>query len=128
MLNVVDVMSRLRTFGYDAVDEDLLLADYTCRKVEQSICNYCNLTLDELPDALVFDATDAVCAEILKHKLVRGELPNYEKVFKTVYSITEGDTKIDYGGGSVSAELLTNLLDAMALTPMQLNKFRRMVW
>lgn len=128
MLNVVDVMSRLRTFGYDAIDEDLLLADYTCRKVEQQICNYCNLTLDEIPEALLFDATDAVCAEILKMKLVRGELPNLDKVLKSVSTIKEGDTQISYGGADTYAELLTGMLDGMRLTPLQLNKFRRFVW
>lgn len=128
MLNVVDIMSRLRTFGYDAIDEDILLADYLARKCEQQICNYCNISLDDIPDSLVFDATDAVCAEFLKMKLIRGEIPHLDRVFQGISSIKEGDTQINYGGASTYATMLSELLDGMALTPMILNKYRRFVW
>lgn len=126
MLNTVDVVSRLRMFGYDVIDDDVTLIDYSCQSMEQRICNYCNVK--EPPDELLFIATDAVCAEILRLKLIKGELPNIDDVLKAITSIKEGDVQISYTGNDTAYKQLTLILDAMDLKPSILNKFRKMVW
>lgn len=126
MLNVVDVCTRLRTFGYDVIDEDVILVDYLCRKVEQDINIYCNT--EEPPEELRFRATDAVCGEFLDQKLIKGELPNIDKVLRGVTSIKEGDVQVNYGGNQTYEQILSQKLDALQLRTSDLNRFRRFVW
>lgn len=126
MLNVVDVCTRLRTFGYDVIDEDVILVDYLCRKVEQDINIYCNT--EEPPEELRFRATDAVCGEFLGQKLIKGELPNIDKVLRGVTSIKEGDVQVNYGGNQTYEQILSQKLDALQLRTSDLNRFRRFVW
>lgn len=126
MLNVVDVCTRLRTFGYDVIDEDVILVDYLCRKVEQDINTYCNT--EEPPEELRFRATDAVCGEFLGQKLIKGELPNIDKVLRGVTSIKEGDVQVNYGGNQTYEQILSQKLDALQLRTSDLNRFRRFVW
>lgn len=126
MLNVVDVISRLKMFGYDVIDGDVLLIEYSCVRMEQHIRNYCNVK--EPPDELLFVATDAVCADILRLKLLKGELPDVEKIVNSISSIREGDVQVTYGDATEPSKQLNALLDGMALSTSELNRFRRMVW
>lgn len=126
MLNVVDVCTRLRTFGYDVIDGDVITIDYLCRKVEQDINTYCNIC--EPPEELRFRATDAVCGEFLQEKLIKGELPSVEKTLRAVSSIKEGDVQVNFGGNSTFEAQLSAVLDSLALRTSDLNRFRRFPW
>lgn len=126
MLNVVDVCTRLRTFGYDVIDDDVITVDYLCRKVEQDINTYCNI--EEPPEELRFRATDAVCGEFLQQKLIKGDLPSIEKVLRSVSSIKEGDTQVTFGGNQTYEQLLAAKLAALELRTSDLNRFRRFPW
>lgn len=126
MINRVDVISRLKMFGYDVIDDDVTLIDYECYAMEQYINNYCHTT--EPPAELLFVATDAVCANILRLKLFKGELPNIDAMVKSISSIKEGDVQVTYTGASEASKQLETLLNSMNLKSSDLNKFRRMVW
>lgn len=125
LITVENVVTRLRTLGYDAIDDDLALVEYTIRKVGTDIMNYCNV--DKVPPLLRFRYIDAVCGEILQLKLSQNALPNLAPVVNGVTSIKQGDTQVSFGE-STQSEQLSKQLEALALTKGELNRFRRLVW
>lgn len=101
------------------------MVEYTIRKVEQSILNYCNLK--RVPAPLKFQYIDAVCGDILQLKLSQNALPNLTAVTNGVASIKQGDTQVTFGT-STQTEQIDKLLASLALKTCELNRFRRMAW
>ncbi len=124
MLTVV--IERLRGFGYDAIDTDMLLLDYLCQKVRQDILNYCNIP--ELPKELHYRYIDAVVSEFLSMKLLNGGLPNIQEIAQAINSIKEGDTQINYGNSAEYEKAMFSALNNLQLKESELNKFRCLSW
>lgn len=120
------VISRLKQLGYEALDADLALIEYTSHKVTQEIFNYCNIR--SLPRQLIYEATDAVCGEILRAKLSTNSIPNLSDVISGVSAIKQGDSQITFSDKSTQVEQLITLLASLELDKTQLDRFRRMAW
>lgn len=120
----VDVVKRLKGFGYTVVETDNMFIDYLISKVEQEIKNLTNL--GEIPLGLKYAWIDAVCAEFLNAQYVSGKLDNIEAM--VVSSVKEGDTTVSYAtSGSPQKQFLT-MLDGMRLKPSEIVRYRVMVW
>lgn len=120
------VIERLRGFGYDAIDDDMLMLDQLCQKVRQDILNYCNIP--EIPIELHYRYIDAVAGEFLGIKLLNGELPNIKEVAQSISSIKEGDTQINYGDNAQYEKIMFDSLNNLKLKESELNKFRCLSW
>lgn len=95
-ITVVDVVNRLRMFGY-TVENDTTKLEFETELIINYVLNQCNISSVEfIPDVLKPRIVDRICAEYLYKQKNSGKLENfnYDSVIKT---IKEGDTQIQFG-------------------------------
>ena len=96
MVEVSNVVVRLKQLGYVANESDYEQIEFELAKVINYVKNYCNIT--SIPDILDYRIIDRVCSDFLYYKKNSGSLNgfNYDTVIK---SIKEGDTTLTYAVG-----------------------------
>ena len=112
---LIDVISRLESFGYTVTDGDSWMIGFAVQKVESSIKNKCNITL--IPDGLHYTAVDKVCGEFLFTKKQSGQLVGFD-MSTAVKQVQAGDTNITFaiGQGSMTPEQRLDSLIAYLTT------------
>lgn len=96
---LIDVISRLESFGYTVTDGDSWMIGFAVQKVESSIKNECNVTL--IPDGLYKVAVDMVCGEFLFTKKSTGKLEGFN-LDSALKSVQAGDTNVTFAVGQGS--------------------------
>lgn len=96
MVDIEQVIARLKHLGYVPTEEDKDQINYELQKTLNYVMNYCNITT--IPEILDARIADRVCADFLFYKKNSGALNgfNYDAVIK---QIKEGDTSITYAVG-----------------------------
>lgn len=117
-----EIISRLKTLGYEYTEADADLITFLMAKVKERICNACNL--DEVPEGLSKKAVDMVCSEFMLGKMATGQLEDVSGVLK---SIAEGDTTVTFADGFSPAEQLKTYLMTLA-DEKGLARYRKMTW
>lgn len=112
---LIDVISRLESFGYTVTDGDSWMIGFAVQKVESSIKNKCNITL--IPDGLHYTVVDKVCGEFLFTKKQSGQLVGFD-MSAAVKQVQAGDTNITFaiGQGSMTPEQRLDSLIAYLTT------------
>jgi hypothetical protein len=100
---LIDVISRLESFGYTVTDADSWMIGFAVQKVESSIKNECNVTL--IPDGIYYTAVDMACGETLFTKKQSGKLEGFN-LDAALKSVQAGDTTVTFavGSGSMTPE------------------------
>ena len=97
MVELSDVVNRLKQLGYAPTDMDNAQVQFELDLILDYVVNYCNFTSrEEIPNILNKRIVDRVCSEYLMKKKNSGQLEgfDYETAIKT---IKEGDTQIQFG-------------------------------
>lgn len=93
------VLNRLSNIGYEFKEEDIWSLSFSMQKIKNHINNSCNTT--SIPDGLFQVAVDMICGEFLFAKKQTGQLEIAElDLTGAIASISEGDTKVSFGGTS----------------------------
>lgn len=116
-----EIISRLKTLGYEYTEADAELITFLMAKVKERICNSCNIS--EIPEGLNCKAVDMVCSEFMLGKMATGQLD----VSGVVRAIHEGDTTVTFSEGFSQAEQLKSYLMTLA-DEKGLVRYRRMTW
>lgn len=123
IIEINDVKTRLKTFGYEATEDDEGAIEYLVNKVGEDILHWTNL--GEVPEGLKYEWIDAVCGEFLQLYLGMGKLENVPQVVK---SIREGDTTVTLAENmSAEAQLLT-CIKSLQLSKSAMVRYRVMRW
>lgn len=118
-----DVTTRLKTFGYDATEEDAVLIVYLISSVEKEILNFTNL--DEVPEGLKYEWIDAVCGEFLKLAFSAKKLDGLDQIVK---SIKEGDTTVTLAEGMSAESQFLGCVKALRLNKGAMVRHRVLTW
>lgn len=112
---LIDVISRLESFGYTVTDADSWMIGFAVQKIESSIKNECNVTL--IPDDLNQTAVDMVCGEFLFTLKNTGKLEGFN-LDAALKSVQAGDTTVTFaiGQGSMTPEQRLNALLSYLMT------------
>jgi len=123
------ICERLSSFGYDALEDDTWTLTFVLEKVEQRICNICNVS--QVPHELLWVATDLVVSEFLLAKKATGGEDCFD-LSPAVKQVQEGDTSVTYafGDGSLTPEarLDAALREMARVSEDELTAWRRMKW
>lgn len=96
MVQVQQVITRLRQLGYEAVSEDMEMVQFELDLILDYVVNYCNFTdRNQIPEILDKRIIDRVCSEYLLKKKNSGQLEGFD-YDQAIKSIKEGDTQIQY--------------------------------
>lgn len=125
MINIDDIMLRLKSLGYTASDEDIDTIDYCIKESEEYICCFCNI--DHIPLELYNTAVDMSCGSFLKVKNSMGELEGYN-LNGALASITEGDISLSYTNGISRDVLFDELIKRLSNKDSLLTSHRRLKW
>ncbi len=102
------VLLRLESLGYTLVATDSWPIAFAIQKSENHYKNFCHIS--EIPEGLLHNLCERVCAEFLKAKYATGTL-DMDSMEKALKSVTMGDTSITFNGDT---ELdFTTLLESM---------------
>ena len=106
------VLNRLKTFGYEATDDDLWMIAFNIQKVNTHIMNSCN-TLT-VPDGLFYIAVDRICGEFFHTMKNSGKLElDALDLDAAVTQITEGDTSITFDSGTSDEQRFDTLVNVL---------------
>lgn len=122
-INISDVTTRLKTFGYDAIENDIALIEYLIASVEQEILNFTNL--EEVPEGLKYEWIDAVCGEFLKLAFGSKKLEGLDQIVK---SIKEGDTTVTLAEGMSTESQFLSCIKALRLNKGAMVRHRVLTW
>lgn len=125
------VIARLACFGYVVTDQDMDGLGITIKKVEQTICNFCNLV--EVPKGLFYVEVDMAAGEFLREKKTFDpDSLSYMGLGEDVKQIQEGDTNVVFavGSGEQTAEQrLDTLIEQLTAGNMdELKRYRKARW
>lgn len=97
------VKLKLKNFGYEVNDDDLILLENLKSCCDEYIKNFCNIT--EIPQGLFYARSDMICGEFLLSQKACGKL-NIENLCldSMVKSIQEGDVTVVYSDESIDNE------------------------
>jgi hypothetical protein len=120
----MEAKERLLQLGIEVSEDDEAAVAFAEGKVYEHIGNVCNVS--EVPAELEYTATDMVCCEFIKERLISGLMDDVE-ARGALKAITEGDVKVEYDSdsGKSTQELLTELLEK---GEADLYRFRKMCW
>lgn len=104
------VKERLASLGYTCTDEDTFALQFCIDKVNQHIKHFCNIC--EIPACLETVQVDMVCGEFLLAKKTMGQLTSVQ-IEPIVKRLTEGDTTVEYHGGTDREAVFNAYLDKM---------------
>src|SRR5574344_941146 len=116
-----DVVDRLSTLGYTAVQADDLLITFLMNKIEDHIRNQCNTSA--IPEGLQYKAIDMVSYEVLITKIGTGELD----VDAAIAAIKEGDTQVDFNASGDLKAQYAQYINSL-VTPGDFAKYRLFTW
>ena len=104
------IIKRLSTLGYMTTDSDEWLINFAMEKVILKIQNQCNVS--SIPDALIADAIDMVCGEILFVLKQSGKLNESFNLEAAIKQVQAGDTNVTFaiGDGTETPEQRLNSL------------------
>lgn len=122
-----DVHIRLSGFGIEATEDDDVILELLIGKINESVLNFTNLKV--VPEGLHYKIVDAVCGEFLQTKYSLGQLTL--EVVAPVTSIKEGDTTVSYATTATSVspqKVFTDVLKNMALSSVEMSRYRVFVW
>lgn len=129
-MNVEDVITRLKAYGYESTDEmvdsgtiTLLISD-----VEQYIKHYCNIC--QVPACLDHVILDMVCGKFLQFKKSTGQLTGIQ-LDGVLKSVRDGDTTVEYNVSYMAdpdSTFLTFVDKLINGHTNELIRHRRMVW
>lgn len=124
---VEEVLKRLDSFGYTVKDTDDWLLGFAIQKARSSIENECNTS--GIPDGLGKIAVDMACGEFLLTKKQTGQLELGDlDLTGVVSSIKEGDTQINFGGGSDEEKVQSLINYLLTYGKGELVCYRRIRW
>ena len=122
---------RLEGLGYAVSDEDSILLDACCRRVEDNIRNLCNIPRNDfIPQELSSIVADRVCGEFLFAKRCSGQLRlGDQDASAAVKQIVEGDVSVSFFESSSDGERLDELINRLLnCGEKELVRFRRIRW
>ena len=106
------VILRLESLGYAVAETDIWPLGYAIKSGENHFINFCHFS--KIPDGLLNNLCDVVCAEFLKSKYALGDLDD-ETIQGTVQSISMGDTTVNFGSDDFDfVSLLDELIQSKA--------------
>ncbi len=130
MIDVQDVITQLKAYGYNSTDDDTLSIRLAIEKAEEYIKNFCHLK--EIPVELYNIAVEIAAGNILKTKLSIGENVNdlIDMEACNIASITEGDVSVSYNSGSDNNNVswYTAFIDSLISRDNDLMHFRKLRW
>lgn len=129
MLNLVK--ARIQSFGYTWNDTDDMILSFAVQKVENLICNDCNVS--SVPDGLLFVAVDMAAGEFLwEKKTFSPESLTGIDLDTAVKQVQMGDmnTVFAVGEGSLTPEQRLEQFIAYLLENgrEQLSAYRKLRW
>lgn len=119
------IKERLSQLGYKVSEEEETSLTFLIRKTDNYIMGYCNI--NEMPDEIIEQEVDYICAEFLKDKAMNGQLPESFELVK-VSSITEGDTSVSYEKGSNSISVTDFFFESESKLKLAMQPFKCMRW
>lgn len=128
---IEEIILRLKSFGYEATDEDQPTLTFVWEKVKRRIRNACNI--QDIPDGLFFVAVDMAVGYFLQEKkAVSGDSLAGFDLSAAVKSIKEGDTDVSFAvgeGSSTPEQRFNSLIDYLIhYGEKDFVTYRQMVW
>ncbi len=128
MIKSEDIITRLKTLGYEVNEEDSNAIEIAAGSTEQYIKNYCNIS--EIPDELYYAAVDMAAGTMLKTKFSTGTdtCGGIDFDADGIKSITEGDISVTYSDSGGSLSRYEKLIDSLLSRKSELIKYRKLRW
>lgn len=125
------VTERLKSFGYELVDGDKAILNFSIQKVENTIKNDCNVS--SIPDGLMNIAIDMVVGEFLmaKKTFSPDDIPGLDLGY-AVKQVQAGDTNTTFAigeGTQTQEQRLDNFINyLLTYGRYQFSCYRRLRW
>ena len=125
-MNLETVKMRLKSLGYEVVQEDHIALDFAMKQVEQKIKHFCNISV--IPSCLEPVFVDMSAGTFLQAKKSLGQLTSVH-IEPIVKKIQDGDTTVEMSA-TLDAEVVFNqFIDSLVNGHNEsLLAHRKLVW
>ena len=123
------VKIRLRQFGLEPSEDDEAGIQYAINKATETILNLTNL--DELPDGLIYTATERAVGEFLYVKKTFGAVDFFTDfdLDEAVTQLREGDVTVNFDSGASDSARLDAFISAlMTYEGTGFSRYRKLIW
>lgn len=125
-MDIDQIKTRLKQFGYEVSSFDLQIISHISKSVEKDVKGFCHVTI--IPDELTEKVIDKICGEFLQLKRQTGTLECFDTE-QLVETVKMGDTSVTIKGKS-GADLVDALIKQLVsqLDERTMRCYRKVRW
>ena len=122
------VKNRLAQFGLTVSEDDESAVQYSINKALELLLNLTNL--DELPDGLIYTATERAVGEFLNAKMLfgAGDFFTGFDLDGAVTQLREGDVTVNFDSNASDSAKLEAFIAALTGFGLGLSRYRKLIW